>query len=435
MYSNSINDFQYLFTDVPHLLRTPINDHLNEQLKQGIQINLIAIEYDDNLDKFKSTIHLISQFLNELRTIEDSLHEQSTQSLSETCGYLAIENPILSWIPLEIRCENYVSLSIHFIRCRSTLQEKLVNIQEKQNILWTEQINENQNTIQSINTFLHYLNNKEDNSQDLNTTNLIGLEGFDLPPTTTNNNYHFNHLLDQDEQIIIKTTIENQIPMKTDEIIIDEQIDCPSLYTMQLKSLPFESSPWFDLLKQLNISNTEEEKKAKSVSIIHPDEKKSSHLLRKDKLFEQFQKIFKDKGYSSETLIPVDKYHIGLDLKDDQPSLPRDFPLEYSILQRTSLIQITIEYKEKSVVYFTKSECPVINIFSRSMNDPKLGINLNEEKIICFFDENRRLIYDEILGDLFSVNDQEKRKIRLSLTEENRSISFNEILYRTSQGK
>ncbi|CAF1658943.1 unnamed protein product [Didymodactylos carnosus] len=133
---------------------------------------------------------------------------------------------------------------------------------------------------------------------------------------------------------------------------------------MQLKSLPFESSPWFDLLNQLKTPDGEEEKKAKSVSIIHPDEKKSSHLLKKEKLFEQFQKIFKDKGYSCETLIPVDKYHIGLDLKDDNPSLPPDFPLEYSILQRTSLIQVKVEYEEKSVDYFTKSECPMINIFS-----------------------------------------------------------------------
>lgn len=438
LYFNAINDLQYLFTDVPHLLRTPINDELNEELKQAIRVNLIDIEHNDHVEKLKSTIHMISEFLNDLRAIEVSLFEQSTQSLSKICEYVAIENPILSWISSEIHCENYVSLSIHLIRCRSNLEEKLVNIQEKQNILWAEEIDENQNPTELTNTFLNYLNNKEDNSQDEFANNLIGEDEFNLPPTTIGVNYHCNsihHLLDQDDQKPMKPTIDNHQQMKQDDIINDEKIDCPTLYTIQLKSLPFKSSPWFDLLNQLKTPNGEEEKKAKSVSIIHPDEKKTSHLLKKEKLFEQLQKIFKDKGYSSDTLIPVDKYHIGLDLKDDSPSLPHDFPLEYSILQRTSLIQVTVEYKEKSVDYFTKSECPVINVFSRTLNNPKLGLNLNTANIICFFDENRRLIHDGIIGDLFSVNDQEKRKVRLILTEENQSISFNEILYRTDQGK
>lgn len=96
---------------------------------------------------------------------------------------------------------------------------------------------------------------------------------------------------------------------------------------------------------------------------------------------------------------------------------------------------MTVEYRDKSINYFTNSGCPMINVFSRSMNDPKLSINLNEENPICLFDENRRLIYDGIIADLFSFDDQEKRKVRLILTEENRSISFNEILYRIDQGK
>ncbi|CAF3288496.1 unnamed protein product [Rotaria sp. Silwood2] len=158
-----------------------------------------------------------------------------------------------------------------------------------------------------------------------------------------------------------------------------------------------------------------------------------THLLSCRINFRHIVQKYQYKRYSFETLIPVDKYQISLDLNDDNPSLPRDFPTEYSILERTSLIQVKVEYGERSVDYFTKSECSVINVFSRFMNDPKLGLNLNTENIICFFDENQRLIYDGIIGDLFSVNDQEKRKVRLILTEENRSISFNEILYRTAQ--
>ena len=433
LYCNAISDFQYLFNDVPHLLRTPINDQLNEELKQMIKVNLIDVEYDGHVDKLKSTIHTISEFLNELREIEITLFEQSTQSLGVICGYLTIESPILLWIPKAIRCENYVPLSIHLIRCRSILQEKLVNIEEKQEILWTEEIDENRIQTESKNPFLNYLNSKEENSQQEVTNYLIGEDGFNFPPTTTVNNYHRNdvrHLLDQDDQI----TIDNQ-PMKKEEIINDKQIICPSLYTMQLKALSFEASPWFDSLNQLTTLNNEEDERAKPVTFIHPDGKTSSHLLRKKKLYEQSRKIFKDKGYSLETLILVDKYHIGLDLKDENLSLPQHFSLEYSILQKTSLIQIKIEYGDRSVDYFVKSECPVINVFSRSLNDPKLGLIPNADNVLCFFDENQRLIYDGIIQELFSVNDQEVRKLRLIVTEQNRSISFNEILYRTAQGK
>ena len=433
LYCNAISDFQYLFNDVPHLLRTPINDQLNEELKKMIKVNLIDVEYDIHVDKLKSTIHTISEFLNELREIEITLFEQSTQSLRVICGYLTIESPILLWIPEAIRCENYVPLSIHLIRCRSILQEKLVNIEEKQEILWTEETDENRIQTESKNPFLNYLNSKVDNSQQEVTNNLIGEDGFNFPPTTTVNSYHRNdvrHLLDQDDQI----TIDDQ-PMEKEGTINDQQIICPSLYTMQLKALPFEASPWFDLLNQLTTLNNEEDKKAKPVTFVHPDGKTSSHLLRKEKLYEQSRKIFKDKGYSLETFILVDKYHIGLDLNDENSSLPQHFSLEYSILQKTSLIQIKIEYRDRSVDYFVKSECPVINVFSRSLNEPRLGLIPNADNVLCFFDENQRLIYDGIIRELFSVNDQEVSKVRLILTEQNRSISFNEILYRTAQGK
>ncbi|CAF3439435.1 unnamed protein product, partial [Rotaria sp. Silwood2] len=261
LYSNAISNFEYLFTDVPHLLRTPINDQLNEELKQAIKVNLIDMKYDDSDEKLKSTIQMISEFLNELRAIETSLFEQSTQSLSKTCEYLTIESPILLWIPSEIRCENYVSLSIHLIRCRSILQEKLVNIQEKQNIVWTEGIDENQNPTELKNPFLNYLNSREENSQDEFTNDLIGIDGFDLPPKTIGNNDHRNdvhHLLADDDQVPMRTTIDNQ-QMKKDEIMDDEKIDSPSLYTMQIKSLSFESSPWLDLLNKLKNPNNEED--------------------------------------------------------------------------------------------------------------------------------------------------------------------------------
>ena len=432
LYSNAISDFHYLFTDVSQLLRTPIDDQTNEILNDLVKAKLIDVDYENDVEKLKSTIYTISKLLKELREIETTLFEQSTQSLGETCDFVAIENPILLWIPAEIRCENYVSLSIHFIRCRSILQEKLVNIEEKQDILWTEEIDDKQNPIELKNPFHYHLNTKEDKSQDEFINDLMGSEdGFKVPATTMNNWNDLSHLLDQDDRIPPKANSDHQ-QIKTDPINIDEQINCPPLYTMQLKSVLLESSPWFNLFNELKTVNGEEEKKGKSVTIVYPDETSKSVLMRKEKLYEQFGKIFKDKAYSIETYIPVDEYHIGLDLNDKNPSLPRDFPSKYSILEKKCLLQVRIEYGQQSIDYFTKSECLVMNIFRRSLNDPKLGVILNPEKVICLFDENERLIYEGIIGELFSVNDEEKSKLRLILIEENSSVSFNEISYRTS---
>jgi hypothetical protein len=275
LYCNAMSDFQYFLTDVPHLLRTAINDELNEELKQLIKVNLIDVEHDDNIDKLKSTVYTISEFLNELRSIENTLFEQSTQSLRVTCSYLTIDNSILLWMPEAISCENYVAVSVHLIRCRSILQEKLVNIEENQKILWTEYMDENLIQIETKNRFQNYLNtNEENSSQDQSVNDLIESDTFNVPVTTAENKQHWNdfhHLLDQDELM----AIDDQ-EMKREKPNNDEQIICPSLYAMQLRIRPFESSPWFDILNQLTTSNNEENKKAKPITFIHPDGKSST---------------------------------------------------------------------------------------------------------------------------------------------------------------
>ncbi|UJR19001.1 hypothetical protein I4U23_022131 [Adineta vaga] len=198
---------------------------------------------------------------------------------------------------------------------------------------------------------------------------------------------------------------------------------------MQLKSVSYESSLWPDLFNRLTTSEIEENEKPKMVTVIHPDGKSINYLWKKTQIYEQFRKLFNEKRYSFEKFIPVDKHQIGLDLTNNNQSLLHPFLLEYSILEKTSLIQIKIKYEEKINDYFTTLECPFINIFDRCLNYSNLNLISNEDKVFCFFDENRRWIYDG------TVEEQKKKEIYITLTEIDRSTSINEICYRTEQNK
>ncbi|CAF5162924.1 unnamed protein product, partial [Rotaria magnacalcarata] len=144
IYGKSVCGFQHLFTDIPPLLRVGIDSQLNHELIKNLNENIVNIDYHNDVDKIQITIQTITEFLNDLKTIEDTLLQQSAQSLIETCEILAIltiDNPIRSWIPHNIKCENYVDLYIHLIRTRSKLQEQKFNIEEQKMKLWDENLN------------------------------------------------------------------------------------------------------------------------------------------------------------------------------------------------------------------------------------------------------------------------------------------------------
>ncbi|CAF1278996.1 unnamed protein product [Rotaria sp. Silwood1] len=138
LYEKSMNDFQYLFTDVSHLLRIPLDKELSFELNQILKTELIDIEYQDQIDKLQVDIQMITDFLNVLQKNESILLHQSTQSLKETCEILMIESRILSLLPVAIKCENYVSLTIQLIQVRSILQERTITISEIETNIWKE---------------------------------------------------------------------------------------------------------------------------------------------------------------------------------------------------------------------------------------------------------------------------------------------------------
>ncbi|CAF1245410.1 unnamed protein product, partial [Rotaria sordida] len=143
IYKESISGFQHLSTDIPPLLRV----HIDSQTK----------------------------FLNELKDIEDNLQQKSTQSLIEICQYLAIDNPIILWLPNRIKYQNF--------------KKKKFNIEKQQIKLWNENFNSYEQQDQLENHFYQYLNlqynneqisNEKQNTNGINTWKITSESNFDL---------------------------------------------------------------------------------------------------------------------------------------------------------------------------------------------------------------------------------------------------------------
>ncbi len=154
LYEELINSFHYSILNISHLLRIPIDDQQNAALDES----LIQPFHNEQSKDFKSTIRTITEFLNELKDIEDALQQQSSLSLAEVCNSIYIENPIVAMIPNEIKCENYVPLIIKLIEIRSNLQEQTIEKEEENKEQWNysfdEQPNEQENTPGIFQTFV-----------------------------------------------------------------------------------------------------------------------------------------------------------------------------------------------------------------------------------------------------------------------------------------
>ncbi|CAF4026337.1 unnamed protein product, partial [Rotaria sordida] len=162
LYEKLISNFQYSLINVSHLLCIPINNELNNQLDEILDTTLIKAYYDNKTEQLQSTVRTITEFLNALKEIEDTLLQQSSQSLIQICEYLRIENAIVSLIPSEIECENYVQFAIKLIEIRSRLQEQTIDIEEQNEAKWNDNFNDQSNEQENTeNVFRRYF--KKDN--------------------------------------------------------------------------------------------------------------------------------------------------------------------------------------------------------------------------------------------------------------------------------
>ncbi len=374
LYTESMSSFQYLFTDVSPLLRMPIATQLNDELIQNFKKNLIDIDYNNDTDKIQSIIQTITELLDELKTIEDTLLQQSTQSLTEICEHLTMKNPVLLWIPKGIKCENYVTLSIHLIRTRSILQEQKVNIEEKEMKLWEENFNPNEQLNKQANLFVQYLNppNKENNNNE-------------------SSNWAFS-TIDTDDSII-----ESE-----EQMTFEDHIEYSSLMELNIKLVPCSSSIFTQQIHKYRQESQVEsmiETKLLKITITHPNGESASSFWKRENFSDKLKKLFNDKNYDSNTNVVVDKNEIFVDFTNNNYCLPFRPLLEYRIAERQSLFPVQFQFRTQQFEYFITSKAKISAVIHRFIDDNHLQ-SLSPNTILCFFNKYGQCIDDEIITDL-----------------------------------
>ena len=387
LYAESISGFQHLFTDIPPLLRIPIDTQLNEDLTRNFDENII----NNDLDSIQLTIQTITEFLNELKTIENTLLQRSTQSLTETCQHLAIENSILSFIPERIKCENYVEISIHLIRTRSILQERKMNIEDKETKLWNENFNSFEQQEKQENRFQQYLNSNDEYQRQ--NTNELGdwiIPSMDIDDVIINN----------------PSDVKNEQQF---EGYSDEHIE------LNLKLVPCTSSAFIQQIHK----HREESKSIPTITarptqkftIINPDGKSVTYMWKREKFCEQLRKLFDDKKYDLDTLSVIDKDEIFVDFINNDYH-PLHQPLsEYRIIEQQLLVEIQFQFRTTVFKYQSTLSNHVSTLINRLIDDDRLS----SESCLCFFDEYGKCIDDGIIADLCKANN---KTITVLITEE-----------------
>ena len=357
LYEKSMSSFQYLFTDIPPLLQVPIEKQLKEELIENLNRHIIDIDYRDDTDTIQFNIQMISKLLDELKSIEDILLQRSSQSLIEICKHITIENPILSWIPNGIKCENYVALNIHLIEMRSILQERKMNIEEKEMKLWEEDFNSDKQT----NVFREYINLS-------NEEQTIDVPGDWILPSMN----------------IKESTAEYEQP-----------IAYSPLMELNIKLVPCTSSAFIEQIHQYRKEPRVEPTattKAQKFTIIQSDGKPTTYLWKVEKLSEQLKKVFDPNVFAI-----VDKNELVIDLTKIDT---RPISLEYRILEKQSLIQVRFQFRTKAFEYLTTSKCQISTIVHRFIDDDHQLQSLALNTVLGFFDQYGKCIDDGIIADL-----------------------------------
>ncbi|CAF1223338.1 unnamed protein product, partial [Didymodactylos carnosus] len=461
LYEKNISGFEHLFSDMPQLLRMPITEELNNEINQMFQ-NVLDSDYTTT-DVIQSSIQTITDLLNDLKEIEYFLLQQSTQSLAETCQIMAISNPLLSLIPNGIKCENYLYISILLTRQRSKLQELLINLEEKQakmqTELWSESFVKKEEHEPVKNRFQQYLNEEEQQQQPilLQTTatapteqNLIFWDTFDdratldllcqidVPTTMMDddlNERNISNITDgngeehNDPSIIdpnifkkygVTTNLLNTSPKTT-----DDRHEHLSLFELRLQSVPLSSCL---LIKKIMEKQQETllppvTKAQKFILKFDDASKKPVSSLRKlDKVHEFLKKSFDEQKYDVTTHFVVDSDQIVVDFNQ---IIQKQTLLEYQVIQRSSLINVSIRYKRDSLHYEAKSDTNISTIVLRFIEDvnittmfyliDQLGKCIECEPINRMHRGNNDTIYltvvEDVNDDLCQITARSKQEV------------------------
>ncbi|CAF3066852.1 unnamed protein product, partial [Rotaria sp. Silwood2] len=431
LYENSINGFEYLFIDVSDLLRTPIDDELKHELKQIFHTKLIQIDYSNEIDQLDLTIQSITQLLNALKSIQDTISQQSTHSLTVICKHLKIINKILSLIPEGIKCENYVAFCIILIQLRSTLQEQTINIEEKKTKLWNENFDlqsHQEGHSKEGNRFHNYL--KPDNNQTMNSDDQSDWNVFDGNYGYSDgymNNY--DDLLGDDNVLLTPQQENATIPIQQiyQKSLVEQKIEYVSIFELSLKFVPLASAVMIQqLLNKQQQEQVESTNSTKAIKLlfIHPDGKSTTHLTRSENLYEQLKRIVKEKKYNFDTLAIVNKNEIFVDLMTNSSSLPKQISSEYRIVEKALLVRIQFQFQTKLFEYWATLSANISILIDRFIDDGDLK-STSADVCLCFTDELGKCIDNGTIADIYRTNNDNSSNttIYITVTEENSSTT------------
>jgi hypothetical protein len=317
---------------------------------------------------------------------------------------------------------------------RTILQERVVNIEEKETKQWNENIHVKSYEQQQkqANRFLDFLNEPSPPIETSN--NLINPDENEMWPEILNyttSDPIGDTLFDQDD-----LQPQQQFPLHP-PASIEESLEYSSLFELNLKQVPLTSSTLFEQIhKQPSPSSTIALTKAQRFIITHPDGKANICLWKSENLFEKLRKLFDEKKYDINTFVVIDKNEIVVDFTNTDAQLPHEISLEYFIIEKTLLFQIQFRFRRKLFEYFSTSKSNTSTIINRFVTDNDIRLS-STDMYLCFFDEYRKSIDNETIADLANrTNSFENKLIIITVTEEDNNInSLYEITLRTKQGE
>ena len=136
-YQQAIIRVQNAYDHVSSTIDIPMSDVVIANLDQVLVSLFLSEDNQRKKENLEENMRAITDFLEELKDVEEDIAGQSSQPFAATCGYWGFESPILAKMPEKVKCENYVPLCVKLIEIRSRLQERSIAIQESNEEKWT----------------------------------------------------------------------------------------------------------------------------------------------------------------------------------------------------------------------------------------------------------------------------------------------------------
>ncbi|CAF3231564.1 unnamed protein product [Rotaria sp. Silwood2] len=293
LYEQSINQYQHAFINVSQLIRVPLDKTHNDQLDRMLKLSFIPSNDEIKKEEFQDRIEKITEFLNDVKNEERFMETEWTKSFSETCAILCIESPIIQFIPMEIKCENYVPLCLKFIEIRSQLQERMINIEEKTVKLWSARFDIPDADRSKENSFLIF-RNKDDDFVDFNANSRPPLDRqqsliVDTIGTSTNS-IDWWQIVDL-PNVPVEPAKPANVPSET---VYEETIHYTPIFKLKIKSISLPPSALFES-SQTQLEQLKSKSSNSRFAITFKDGKQLKYHCKPEKFYIQLKKAFDEK--------------------------------------------------------------------------------------------------------------------------------------------